>query len=129
MGTPGLLSIVSDSVVKYKVFVTCNGMMVSDLALKLAGKDFADMTCRGLYNLAMEASFGCESCLVVVGGNGDIATESDLSIHIEAAEYIKGFSKPTYNPHLKMDVMTHSHILDMDAVGVGFIPGNTAGMK
>ena len=82
MGTPGLLSIVSDSVVKYKVFVTCNGMMVSDLALKLAGKDFADMTCRGLYNLAMEASFGCESCLVVVGGNGDIATESDISIHI-----------------------------------------------
>jgi len=105
MGTQGVLSIVKNGVVKYKIIVGCDGQWIEELKDKIKGLPFADMSCAELYQNAEDACFGCTDCRVVMDDTGEfMGPESfvDMEWPPEALEsYTSTFSTSIHNPRWK----------------------------
>jgi len=100
MGTQGMLTIMKDDEVLYKVICGCNGYNISNLAREINNMKVSDISDVMLYYIALRY-VGCPDCLVVQSKKriiyqGRLVRPNEYSDTWK--RYIKYFRKYDFNP-------------------------------
>ena len=118
MATQGLLSIVQNGKVKYKIVVGCDGMHIDDLVkcintLYMINKE--KINAYYLYHTALNYKFGCNDCLVVFNET-ELETNNKELFHGSFPLYLKTFNDPLFNPRWEYGTAEYTRILDLDSI-------------
>jgi hypothetical protein len=116
--TEGMISILKDGMVHFKIVAGCNGHSVSEVAGGLRKLPLNEYRAFNLRHLIREYyRFGCDDCLIVSSRLGD-----DFIIHVPHANlqkyYWTKFDNLRFNPRRSSGEVAHLEIINMADVKV-----------
>jgi hypothetical protein len=116
MSTQGLISIVKDEKVLYKIVVGCNGMKIADLVkciktLYQINKE--KINAYYLYRTTLNYNFGCKDCLVVFN-ESELETDNKNLFHGSFPLFLKTFNDPNFNPRWEYGTADYTEIINLN---------------
>jgi hypothetical protein len=116
MSTQGLISIVKDEKVLYKIVAGCNGMKIADLVKcikTLYQIDKEKINAYYLYHTALNYSFGCKDCLVVFNESELETNEKEFALSVL---FLKTFNNPNFNPRWEYGTADYIEIINLNTL-------------
>jgi hypothetical protein len=113
MATQGLVSVVQNDEVKFKVVAGSGGMNASKLAKWL--KNNQEATPQEIYDKALELNFGHKSDLVLQHSPTDVVANEDFGTIDDYPEWYRTkFHEPMFNPRWECGLCDHTHVVEFD---------------
>lgn len=109
MGTQGIVSVVREDQVIYKVIAGCNGMMAPKLADAI--RKHTPETLQEVHDLAIESAFGCYACLVSLSKEASIYKGDDELNQ----RFFTTFLNPKYNPRWERGSADYVKIVELQS--------------
>jgi hypothetical protein len=107
MATQGIISIVQDDKVLFKLVAGCNGMTAEKTANAIRKMKHEDMNVVSLYDIGMKHDFGCKDCLVVQSEMTYKAAEDEELSKL----YFEKFQNAEFNPRWECGIASHVEIV------------------
>jgi len=112
--TNGVVSIVIDGEVQFKLVAGCNGFRTDVLARDLMHLLGGPLLRSDLYTAAKDIGFGCKDCLVVQDRDGDLYLgDEDLS-----PLYRLHFREPEFNPRWECGLVAEIRVIEHQVLDV-----------
>lgn len=108
--TQGLLSLLENKKVKYKIISGCSGYNIYELMKTIRDEGFKDII--DLYEMSKDIGLGCKDCLVVMSKD-NIIYRGGEELH---KRYKKTFNDKYFNPRCEHGGIVFKEIIEIESL-------------